>query len=407
MTTSILGGQVWDSTHESFRSASLEVEAERILRTVELHASPGGEPSPSNATSTIDATGLYLLPGLIDCHVHLTTRGEDADPAANAGRTDEEIRSYAASAAERTVLGGITTVRDVGGWNYVEMAVRRDIEVNRLAGPALMLAGRLLSIPTPAVRYYPGMYEVARGETEVRDAARSQLELGADVIKVMATGAMLSPEEEDAAEVQLTRDEIRAAVETAADIGKPVAAHAHALEGIRNAVDAGVASIEHGTYADDEVLARMAADGVFLVPTIAASASMMRDERVTNEIPPHLRIRLVESHRLHVEMVNNAWRAGVPIAMGTDAGTPGNHHGENADECVYMVEEASMTPAEAIRAATANGAQLLRRESDLGSLEPGKYADVIGCSRNPIQDISALRDIAFVMREGNVIENRR
>ncbi len=406
MTTWILGGEVWDSKHESFRPANLEVDGERILRIVERHASPGGEPSPSSDAATIDAGGLYLLPGLIDCHVHLTTRGEDPDPAANAGRTDEEIRSYAESAAERTVLGGITTVRDVGGWNYMEMAVRREIEENRWIGPSLALAGRLLSVPTPAARYYPGMYEVVRGASEVRNAARSQLDRGADVIKVMATGAMLSPEEEDAAEVQFTREEIRAAVQAAADAGRPVAAHAHALEGIRNAVEAGVASIEHGTYADEEVLAQMATKGVFLVPTIAASASMMKDQEIMSEMPSHLRTRLVESHRTHVEMVNNAWRTGVPIAMGTDAGTPGNRHGANANECVYMVAEAGMTPADAIRAATVNGAQLLRRESDLGSLAPGKFADMIGCRGNPLLDITALRDVMFVMRRGNIIKNR-
>jgi imidazolonepropionase-like amidohydrolase len=402
----IVGAEVYESEAGKFSPANLVIRGERIARLVPREAAHS-RPRDDRSDAVIDATGLYLLPGLIDCHVHLTTRGEDADPAANAGRSDVEIRSYAAAAAERTVMGGITTVRDVGGWNYVEVEVRNEVEAGRSLGPTLVLAGRLLSMPTPAVRYYPGMYEVARGEAEMQAAARRQLDRGADHIKVMATGAMLSPEEEDAAEVQFTRDEIRAAVETAEDTGRPVAAHAHALEGIRNAVDAGVASIEHGTYADDEVLVRMADDGVFLVPTIAASASMMRDERVMNEIPPHLRIRLVESHRIHVEMVNNAWRAGVPIAMGTDAGTPGNHHGDNADECVYMVEEAGMTPAEAIRAATINGAHLIRRSSDMGSLEPGKFADVIGCSSNPLQDITALRDIAFVMRQGNVIENRR
>jgi imidazolonepropionase-like amidohydrolase len=286
------------------------------------------------------------------------------------------------------------------------MAVRRDIEEGNTIGPTLVVAGRLLSIPTPAVRYYPGMYEVARGRREVRRATRSQLERGADVIKVMATGAMLSPDEEDAAEVQLSREEIRAAVEAAEEEGKPVAAHAHALEGIRNAVNAGVASIEHGTFADDEVLARMAAEGVFLVPTIAASASMMKDERIMSEMPPHLRARLVESHRTHVEMINRAWTAGVPIAMGTDAGTPGNHHGDNADECVYMVEEAGMTPSEAIRAATVNAAQLLRRDSDVGTLEEGKVADIIGCADDPLQDIAQLTRLTLVMKRGNILKNR-
>ena len=125
-----------------------------------------------------------------------------------------------------------------------------------------------------------------------------------------------------------------------------------------------------------------------------------------SEMPVHLRTRLAESHRTHVEMINRAWTAGVPIAMGTDAGTPGNHHGENADECVYMVEDAGMTPADAIRAATLNAAQLLRRRSDVGTLEEGKFADVIGCRENPLHHVSALTDLSFVMRRGNILKNR-
>jgi imidazolonepropionase-like amidohydrolase len=413
LTTKIVGGWVWDSTEERFSAADIEIEGDRILRIVERESterssspSGGGPPSTPSAASQIDAAGLYLLPGLIDCHVHLAMRGEDPDPAANASRSDEEIRSYAASAAERTVRGGTTTVRDVGGWNYVEMDVRRDIEDGNTIGPTLVLAGRLLSMPTPAVRYYPGMYEVARGKSDVRRAARSQLERGADVIKVMATGAMLSPEEEDAAEVQLSREEIGAAVVAAEEEGKPVAAHAHALGGIRNAVEAGVASIEHGTFADDEVLARMAAEGVFLVPTIAASASMMKDERIMSEMPAHLRTRLATSHRTHAEMINRAWAAGVPIAMGTDSGTPGNHHGDNADECIYMVEEAGMTPADVIRAATVNAAELLRRGSDVGTLEEGKFADIIGCAGDPHKDMAELTRPVLVMKRGTLIWNR-
>ena len=411
MTTRVTGGRVWDSSRESFAAADIEIQGDRIVRIVPFDPasagpSPAGPQTSSKDHSTIDATGLYLLAGLVDCHVHLAMRGEDADPAANALRSDEEIRSYTASAAERTVMSGITTVRDVGGWNYVEMTVRRDIETGNANGPTLVLAGRLLSMPTPAVRYYPGMYEVASGESDVRRATRSQLERGADVIKVMATGAMLSPEEEDAAEVQFSREEIRAAAEAAEEEGKPVAAHAHALEGIRNAVDAGVASIEHGTFADDEVLARMAAEGVFLVPTIAASASMMNDERIMREMPVHLRTRLAESHRTHVEMINRARAAGVPIAMGTDAGTPGNHHGDNADECVYMVTEAGMTPADAIRAATVSAAQLLRRGSDVGTLEEGKFADIIGCVADPLEDIAELTRLVLVMKRGKILKNR-
>src|SRR5207302_1967138 len=175
------------------------------------------------------------------------------------------------------LLAGVTSVRDVGGWNYLEMALRTDIEAGRLAGPRLFLAGRLLSRPTPAVGYYPGMYELAKGAAEVRAAVLRQLDRGADLIKVMVTGAMLSPEGEDARQVQFGREELQAAVDEAAAAGKLVAAHAHAGEGVRNAVDAGVASIEHGTHADEQALRRMAERGTFLVPTCSPAKAMLAE----------------------------------------------------------------------------------------------------------------------------------
>ncbi len=350
--------------------------------------------------------GLYLLPGLIDCHVHLCCRSEDADPSANASRSDAQIAAYAARAAERTLLAGITTARDVGGWNYVEMSLRERIEAGSRIGPRLRLAGRLLSMPTPAVAYYPGMYEVASGVDDVRSGARRQLERGADLIKVMATGAMLSPEDENAREVQYSIEELRAAVEAAAELGKHVAAHAHAARGIAGAVAAGARSIEHGTYADEAVLAEMAESGAFLVPTISASPPpTLRPSPFQEDMPAHVRTRLVDTREIHLEAVRRAHASGVRIAMGTDAGTPGNHHGNNADECVYLVEEAGMAPQESIRAATLSAAELLGEDAVLGSLEPRKRADIVGFIGDPLDDIRELTRPTFVMKGGVVFRN--
>jgi imidazolonepropionase-like amidohydrolase len=391
------GGIVCDVQTAESAPATLVIDGDRIAE-----AQPPEAPARSSQ-GRVDVSGLYLLPGLIDCHVHLVMRGEDADPSASARRSDEEILASATEAAMRTLVGGTTTVRDVGGWNYIEMSLRRDIEDGRRAGPRLFLAGRLLSVPTPAVEYYPGMYEVASGPEEVRDAARIQFERGADVIKVMATGAMLSPEDEDAEEVQFSPDELRAAVEAAAEAGAVVAAHAHARQGIENAVRAGVASIEHGTFADDRVLELMAGRGTFLVPTMAATLSSLRDPATMAAMPPHVRQRFLSTAPTHLEMVRRARAVGVSIAMGTDAGTPGNHHGGNAMECVHLVEEAGLSPREAIQAATVNAARLLGREADLGILQAGKLADVIGVRANPFQDIRTLTDVVFVMKAGSVV----
>jgi imidazolonepropionase-like amidohydrolase len=394
----LVGGQIYDVQAAVFRRLDMAMEAGVIVEQ-----SPHGKPEEDDAI--IDARGRYLLPGLIDCHVHLTIRSEDADPAAAATRGDAAVALYAAEAAERTLLGGVTTVRDVGGWNYVEMALRDAVAQGLSAGPRMFLAGRLLSITTGGADYYPGMYEVANGPDDVRAAVRKQFARGADLIKVMATGAMLSPQNEDARAVQYTPEELRTAVQTAADSFKRVAAHAHARQGILNAVEAGVASIEHGTFADEAVLRLMAERGTFLVPTMCTGPPMTGDPALAAAVPDHLRKRLLESQSIHRETVRLAHSLGVPIAMGTDAGTPGNHHGRNAEECVLMVDEAGMTPQDAIRAATINAARLLGQEGRLGALSPGMLADVIGVDGDPTGDITELTRVALVVKGGKVVRN--
>jgi imidazolonepropionase-like amidohydrolase len=398
----IRGGRLFDARKGTFERRDLAVAGERIAQIVD----PGSAQAPAGDV-VVEAGGLFLLPGLIDCHVHLTIDSRDADPAAGASKSDAAVAEHAKGAAERTLMSGVTSVRDLGGTNYVEMALRDQVSRAEAVGPRMFLAGRLLSMPTPATAYYPGMYQVASGPDQVRMAARRQLDRGADVIKVMATGAMLSPEDEDAGTTQFDVDELRAAVEEADAQGVPVAAHAHAREGIANAVEAGASSIEHGTFADDAVLESMAARGVFLVPTSAAFASSLVDDEMVTAMPAHIYERFLDHEETHRSMVRRAHELGVPIAMGTDAGTPGNHHGANALECVLLVEETGMTPADSIRAATLNAARLLRRDADLGSLDEGKLADVIGCTQDPLADIGALTRVAFVMKGGTVVRDDR
>jgi imidazolonepropionase-like amidohydrolase len=189
-------------------------------------------------------------------------------------------------------------------------------------------------------------------------------------------------------------------VEAAGAAGRPVAAHAHAREGIRHAVEAGVASVEHGTFADRAVLRAMAASGTFLVPTLEAAEALLRHPEVLSALPPHLRARLTETREVHLEAVRTAHRLGVPIAMGTDAGTPGNHHGENAHECVDLVERVGMTPAESLAAATVGAARLLGQQGRLGTLDPGARADVVGLREDPLSDIRALTRVALVVKAG-------
>ncbi len=394
----LVGGNVFDVEKGSFQRADIGIEGERIAVIT-------AQAKPDRKDDIYEMPGAWLLPGLIDCHVHLTIPTEIADPAAGANRTDAAVALYTAKAAERTLQAGVTTARDVGGWNYVEMAVRDAIDQGLATGPRLFLAGRLLSITTQTVDYYPGMYEVADGPDAVKQAARKQLAKGADLIKVMATGAMLSSENEDARAIQFTLEELKAAVEIAHDNFKHVAAHAHACRGIENCIDAGVDSIEHCTFADEAALKRIAEKGIYVVPTICAGELLIRDNSMVQSMPEHLRKRMLEFNDIHIETIKRAHKMGARIAMGTDAGTPGNHHGMNAAECVFMVRDAGMTPAESIHAATINPARLLRQEKNLGSLEAGKYADIIACRGNPLEDIEELTRIALVMKGGQVYKN--
>jgi len=390
----IVGGTVVDVRTGAASRRDVVLEGERIAGLEE--PAPGGE-------GAVDAEGLFLLPGLIDCHIHLFCRSEDGDPADLPRYPEANHRAYAVAAAAKTVRAGVTSARDLGGWNHLEMGIREDVEAGRIPGPRLFLAGKLLSMPTGAVDYYPGMYRVARGPDEVRVAAGEQLGQGADHIKVMATGAILSPEEEDARATQFTPEELRAAVEIAEAAGKPVAAHAHARDGLENAARAGVSSIEHGTFADESVLRLMAELGTFLVPTLSARAPAEGLEGV----PEHIWHRLVETERTHIEAMRVAHRVGVRIAMGTDAGTPGNAHGANASETALMVEEVGMSPEEALAASTVLPARLLRREGELGVLEPGAFADLIGVRGDPRRDIRELTRVVLVMKGGRVVRDDR
>ncbi|MCB1002015.1 MAG: amidohydrolase family protein [Acidimicrobiales bacterium] len=394
----LVGGEVLDVDAGTFRRVDVGIDPD-TGRIAEV-----GQARPAAGDDLIDVSGRWVLPGLIDCHVHLTLTTDAGDPRADALRTDAAVALDTAAAAERTLRAGITTVRDVGGWNYVEMAVRDAIRRGIAAGPRMFLAGRLLSITTSTVEYYPGMYEVADGADAVRAAARRQLAQGADLIKVMATGAMLSSETEDSRAIQFTLDELRAAVEIAHDNFRHVAAHCHALRGIHQAVEAGVDSIEHGTFADHEALGKMAAAGTVLVPTVCAGELLFRDEHAVATMPDHLLQRMRAFHDLHVETLRRAHELGVTLAMGTDAGTPGNHHGSNAWECVFMRDLVGLTPIDSIRTATTNAARLLR-QPDLGHLGVGAHADVIAVDEHPFDDISALTRVSAVVKAGAVVRS--
>jgi len=395
----IRGGSLYDVAEGQYAHGDIRVSDGRIEAV-------GETGRPSGDDTVIDVDGAFLFPGFIDCHVHLCMPTEDGNPNDPwGGKLPGETAIYAAQAAERTLMGGVTTAREVGGWDYHEIAVRNLINRSVLKGPRLFCAGRLLTVTTSTIAYYKGMYEEANGADEVRAAARKQLSMGADLIKVMATGALTSTEYEDARAIQYQLDELKAAVAIAEENYKHCAAHAHACDGIRNAALAGCRSVEHGSFGDEDTYALMAEKGTFLVPTVCVHSALLADNQANAGLLPHIRERYIATEDIHLRNTKLASDLGVPIAMGTDAGTPGNHHGDNMQEIERMVTGAALSPQQALEAATMGGARLLRREDDLGSLETGKFADVVGFASDPLDDIHAIRDVRLVVKGGEAVRN--
>lgn len=358
---------------------------------------------PDEVHEFLDTAGQYILPGLVDAHVHITIEGGPSGTFEN----DEQYNLLTTLRhARQTVEAGITTIRDLGGRNYIEFTVRRAVEAGLFPGPRMVLGGKIVSMTTPGALYWPGMYREADGPDEVRKATREQLKAGVDVVKVMATGSAMSPGEQPSP--QYSAEEMRAAVEEAHKAGKTVAAHASGSMGIRNALEAGVDYIEHGSYLheDADALALMARRGVFLVPTRKVFA-VVAEKGEAAGISGWMMRQNDEEARNNELSLAAALAAGVPIAMGTDAGGPLNRHGENADELAYMVA-AGMSPMQAIVAATRDAARCVGLGSQVGTLEVGKYADLLVVRHNPLDDVCVLADgrlISLVMVGGRPVRS--
>jgi imidazolonepropionase-like amidohydrolase len=346
----------------------------------------------------LDLQGQFVLPGLIDAHVHLSGSGEaDSQFYAPTGQMALKILRN----AQKNLAAGITTVRDLGGWSELEFDVRRAIQRGEFAGPRMCLAGRFISITEAGADYYVGMYRVADGVDEVRKAVREQVKHGADVIKMGVTGAVLVESGVPGA-THFNFDEMQALVEEAKKFGKPVAMHAHGIDGIRKAVQAGVDTLEHGTYLyqDPNVIQQMAQREIFLVPTLKVGWDIILAEK--SNIPNWIMQKNKDSQGDAERSLKMAYEAGVPIAMGSDVGTPLNYHGENALE-VYWMHKAGLSAMDAIVAATGNAARALGWDSWLGTLEPGKVADLIVHAKNPLENLRILADkqsLQFVMKDG-------
>ncbi len=348
----------------------------------------------------IDARGMTVLPGLIDCHVHLCLGG-DADVLRAIREEDPALTLLKAARSARTTLeSGFTTVRDLGFRDHSIFSLRQAIQDGLLPGPRILAAGLVVCMTGGHARF---IGREADGPVEVVAAVREQLARGAEVIKFIASGGVLTPGTSPES-AQMTPEELGAGMAEARRAGRRVAAHAHGAEGMKNAIRAGAHSIEHATLMDDEAAALMREQGVFMVPTLSAIARTA-DCGLNCGIPETTVHKARTMRARHEASFKKAHRSGIPIALGTDAGTPFNHHGENAQELDRMVA-LGMSPMEAIVAATASAARLLGIEHLVGTIEVGKEADLLIVDGNPLKKISLLRDrdrIVGVIQAGRFV----
>ncbi len=385
------------------RKQTVTVKDGRIV-SVEAGYKPGPKGVP-----VIDLRDAYVLPGLIDSHVHITSESGPNERIRMFEETAVDQAFDGAEFAHKTLLAGFTTVQDVGGSNDAVFGLRDAIAKGYVPGPRMRAAGQAISVTgghgdingySPDVMALFTGTNICNGADDCRRAVRQQVKEGADVIKITATGGVMS-NTKAGLEKQFTDAELEAIVETAHSMGRQVTAHAHGKGGIEAALRAGIDSIEHGTYLDDETIALFKEHDATLVPTVLAGATV---SGWVNEpwFPEASRAKAAIVGPLMQDMLRRAHEGGVNVAFGTDTGV--SKHGDNAEEFALMVG-AGFTPEEAIRAATVKAAQHIEMDADIGTIEAGKYADIIAVTADPLKDVTELEDVDFVMKGGVVYKN--
>lgn len=389
------GGAVFDAESRTFRPG-----VDVLCSGGRIAAVRAGAAAPGGATEW-DCTGRWLIPGLIDCHVHITSAG-DPNEMTNARGEPLALRAWkAAEYARRTLQAGITAVRDLGAAEHLNIQLAGAVESGLVEGPRILAAG--LGVTMTGGHGHGFIAREADGPDEVRKGVREQLRAGAKAIKLFASGGVMTPGV-DPRSPSFTEDEMRAGVEEAHKAFRVVAAHAQATEGIKNAIRAGVDSIEHGVWLDDEAIGLMCERGTYLVPTLTAPHHIYHGGLAAG-IPPFMVEKARQVLEDHIASYRAALKAGVRVAMGTDQGTPLNRPGDNAQEIVRMAEH-GLSPAAALLAATAWAADLLRLQGECGRIQEGLAADLLVLRADPIEDVASLNrpeNIDAVVKAGRIV----
>ena len=384
---------------------SIIIENERFSEVLEGYISPNPD------DNYIDLTGYYVLPGLIDMHVHLTNQSSNRAYLERITLNAADYAIRATKNAEKTLMAGFTTVRNLGDSDSITISLRNAINNGIVIGPRIFSSGKTISSTGGHGDSTNSLNQrltsdlgpkdgVMNGELDALKSVRYRYKENADLIKITATGGVLS-NAKDGQNPQMTLNEIKAVVDAAKDYGFKVAAHAHGSEGIKRATLAGVDSIEHGTLMDKEGAQLMREKGTYYVPTLLAGKWVADKALIKDYYPPFVEKKALEIGPKLQSTFSMAYQSGVKIAFGTDSGV--SPHGENAKEFALMIA-AGMSEKDSILSATIYAAELLGKKTDLGSISKGKYADLIGVSKDPLTDIKVLETVDFVMKGGKVVK---
>jgi imidazolonepropionase-like amidohydrolase len=396
------GNLIDGKSNEALASMSIVVEGNKII------AINKGFMQPSGDETLIDLSRKTVMPGFIDMHVHLEGETSKDQVLQKFTLSESDIAFRSTVFAKKTLMAGFTTVRDLGG-SGVNISLRNAINQGLVVGPRILTAGKSIATtgghadPTNGYRKDlmgdPGPKEgVINSPEEARQAVRQRYKDGADLIKITATGGVLSIAK-DGSGPQFTDEELKAIIETARDYGMHTAAHAHGAEGMKRAILAGITTIEHGTKMTDEIMDLMKQKGTYYVPTISAGRFVAEQAKVAGYYHPLVVPKALEIGPQIQQTFAKAYNKGVKIAFGTDAGV--FPHGENAKEFVYMTE-AGMPVMEAIKCATIVNATILGMADKVGTLEVGKFADIVATDENPLKNVHTMEKVSFVMKDGVV-----